>query len=184
MQIKKYNMKKIFPILSFAIVVSLSFNSIYDYSFTTIEGDTKTLGNYRQKKIVIITLPINETTETTRYLQRLDSLSKAHSSQLIMIGVPSFEDGYSASKKNTLKSWYRSKIGSQVIIAQGMYTRKVSGGQNQIFKWLTDKDLNTHFDIDVNGYGHQFFISETGELYGNIISEAKWSNRIFRELVH
>jgi len=175
---------KIYSMLFIAIPFALYFNGIYDYSFTTIEGNTKNLSDYRQKKIVIVTLPINETTETTRYLQRLDSLSRAHSAQIVMIAVPSYEDGYTASNKNALENWYRSKVGSQVIIAQGIYTRKASTEQNQIFKWLTDKNLNTHFDIDVSGYGHQFFISETGELYGNIISEAKWSNRIFNKLVH
>jgi glutathione peroxidase len=161
-----------------------SFSGLYDYSFTAIEGNTVAMSSYQQKTIIIVTLPISENAETNQYLARLDSLSNAHQGNLVMIGVPSIEDGYNSSNSAAMKDWYRSYLGSQFIIAAGMYTRKASGNnQDQIFKWLTDKNQNGHLDDDVQGIGSQFFISPAGELYGETGPEAKFSNHVFNRLV-
>jgi glutathione peroxidase-family protein len=176
-------MKKIFSITFISIIVFGYFTNIYDYSFLSAEGNIINLNSYQQKKIIFVTLPISQNNETNNYLERLDSLSRAHTTGIVMIGVPSYEDGYTSSSASTLNAWYRSKIGNQIIIGQGMYTRKNSSDQNQIFRWLTDKNLNSHFDIDVSNWGQQFFISGSGELVGVLGPEAKWSNRIFNKLV-
>jgi glutathione peroxidase len=176
--------KQYFLIASIILLSSFSFSGIYDYSFTTIEGSTVAMSSYQQKKIIIITLPVSENAENNLHLVRLDSLSAAHQGNVVMIGVPSIEDGYNSSNSAALRNWYRSHLGSQFIIASGMYTRKSSGNnQDQIFKWLTDKNLNGHFDNDVEGIGNQFFISPTGELYGALGPEAKFSNNVFNRLV-
>jgi glutathione peroxidase len=172
-------------LFALSCLISLSFaslSSIYDYSFTTIEGIQTSLNSYQGKKIIILTLPISQNTENNIYLQRLDSLSKAHQGNVVMIGVPSFEDGYSIEGSNNLKTWYRSILDSQFLISKGLHTRK-SSSQEPLFKWLTDKDLNRHFDLDVEGAGQQFFISETGNLYGVIDPEARMSNKIFNKLI-
>jgi len=64
-----------------------------------------------------------------------------------------------------------------------MYTRKSSSYQNEIFAWLTDKDLNGHFDKEVDGPGSEFFVSASGELYGVLGPEARWSDNLFNKLI-
>jgi glutathione peroxidase len=179
---KNEHMKNNFFAIAIFMITGISGPGIYDYSFTDMEGNTIALNNYRQKKIVIVTLSIIKSNENDKYLLRLDSLSKANPS-VVMIGIPAVEDGYAEQNATTLKNLYRSKMGNQFIIAKGMHTRKYSENQHSLYKWLTDKDFNTHFDKDAAGAGQQFFINETGEIYGVTGPEAKWSNKIFNRLV-
>jgi glutathione peroxidase len=174
--------KPYFLILSAFLLTGFTIPGIYEYSFNSIEGNDIYLNNYRNKKIVISTLPAVQTTENNNYLLRLDSLSRANPA-IIMIGIPSYEDGYTQQNAAALKNWYRSKLGNQFIIGRGMHTRKISSGQHSIFKWLTKKEWNQHFDNDVEGAGEQFFINENGELYGVLDPEVRWSNIIFNRLV-
>ena len=176
-------MCKIFSTVGIASLILFFFTSIYDYSFTSIEGNNVSLSSYQQKTIIIATLPVTVSAENNQHLARLDSLSRAHPSTLVMIGVPSVEDGYTEQNTESLKTWYRTYLGNQFVISKGMYTHKTSANQHPLFKWLTDKNLNMHFDMDVEGIGDQFFISENGTLYGVLGPEAKWSNNTFSRLI-
>lgn len=156
---------------------------IYDYSFTSIEGNIITMSSYQQKKIIITTLPVIQNAENNLHLARLDSLSRANQPEIVMIGIPSFENGYTEQNSDTLKNWYRSILGNQFIIGRGMYTHKTSSNQHQMFAWLTKTNLNNRFDVDVEGIGDQFYISENGTLYGVLGPGAKWSNNVFNRLI-
>lgn len=69
--------------------------------------------------------------------------------------------------KDSLKQWYRSILSMDVIVTEGMYTRKTSGSQQHpLFKWLTDKSKNNHFDNDVTGPRDKFIVWSDGELTG------------------
>ena len=141
--------------------------SIYSFSITSIEGNNKPLSAYQNKKILIITLPTQQTVSNDSLLRSLDSLRNANSSSLVIIGVPSYEDGYTANLKNQLKQWYRTILGTGIIITEGLRTRKTSGPQQHaLFKWLTDKDRNGHFDQDVAGPRYKFLVRANGELFG------------------
>src|SRR5690349_15251410 len=111
-------------------ILSLSFknynNSVYDYTVTTIEGQQINLSNYQGKKIIIVTLPIYQNTENNNYLLRLDSLSKLNRSDLVMIGFPSYENGYTNQDSVQLKTWYNSFLGVEFIVSKGVNTRKSS----------------------------------------------------------
>ena len=49
----------------------------------------------------------------------------------------------------------------------GLYTRKTSGSQQHpLFKFLTDKDRNGHFNRDVTGPRNKFVVWTDGELIG------------------
>ena len=176
-------MYKIFSTTILSSLLLISFTSIYDYSFISIEGNTINLSNYQQKIIIITTLPVTQTTENNLHLARLDSLSKAHPGDAIMIGVPSIEDGYTDQNAEALKTWYRSILGNQFIIGKGMYTHKTSTAQHSMFTWLTNKDYNQRFDQDIEGIGDLFFVSENGILYGVLGPDAKWSNNTFNRIV-
>lgn len=142
-------------------------DSIYDYSVPKIEGGSQPLSAWQGKKILIITLPVQQSASADSLLYCLDTLGSAHLEQLRIIAVPSYEDGYTASQQEQLKQWYNSKLGNYIVVANGLYTRKTSGTQQHLlFKWLTDVTLNENFNIDVGGPGYKFFVSGFGELYG------------------
>lgn len=168
----------------FALTSTIWLTGIYDHSVPTIEGGTQSLSDYEGKKILIITLPIVRTTSSDSLLYSLDTLAIERTASLKVIAVPSYEDGYLPAQKDSLKTWYRSKLGSYVTITDGLYTRKTSGIQQHVlFKWLTTVEENTHFDMDVAGSGFKFFLSSTGQLYGLLPSHTKiWSSAVQKTL--
>lgn len=161
-------MKRLILILSFFLFTSMiCVEGVYNYSIKTIEGQTKNLSDYQGKKILIITLPVQQTSSNDSLLNALNSLRTFHSNSVVIIAVPSYEDGYTPAVKNSLKQWYRSILSMEIIVTEGYITRKASGTiQHPLFKWLTDKNRNDHFDRDITGPGNKFIVSATGELIG------------------
>ena len=150
--------------------------SIYDYSVPKIQGGSQSLSAYQGKKILIITLPIVQNAAADSLLYCLDTLGAAHVSNLAIIAVPSYEDGFTAAQKNQLKQWYQSKLGNYIVITDGLYTRKTSGTQQHpLFKWLTIVALNESFDMDVEAPGFKFFVKSNGDLYGVLKQQTRIS---------
>lgn len=159
-------MSKLLLIIScFFLMSSVCVESIYTHSVTSIEGTNKPLNAYQGKKLLIVTLPIQQNPSSDSLLHSLDSIRMVYAGSLVIIGVPAYEDGYTAAMKESLKQWYRSILNMDIIVTEGLYTRKTSGSQQHpLFKWLTDKNRNDHFDEDVNGPKNKFIVWTTGEL--------------------
>lgn len=168
-----------FFVTSFCRVVN-----VYDFSVTTIEGASKSLSGYQGKKILIVTLPaeINDANDSTLY--SLDSLGDANEQALVIIGVPSYEDGYTKARKDELRLWYRNFLDTGVVVTEGMYTRKTSGSQQaSLFNWLTHHTENGHFDNDVTGPNTKFMIRGNGELYGVLEMHSKFGSSAMNRLL-
>jgi glutathione peroxidase len=158
--------------------------SIYTYSVTSIEGTSKPLNAYTGKKLLIITLPTQQNASGDSLLRSLDSIRAAYTSTVQIIAVPAYEDGYTPAIKNQLKQWYRSILGMGIIVTEGMYTRKTSGSQQHyLFKWLTDKTKNGHFDQDVAGPRHKFMIWTDGELTAAMVARTRLNSPTINELL-
>ena len=168
-------MSKLILIIScFFLSVTTWGQSIYTYSVTSIEGENKPLSAYQGKKILFITLPVQQNTSNDSLLHSLDSIRTAYTSTLQIIAVPSYEDGYTDALKNSLKTWYRSILGMGIIVTEGMRTRKTTGTQqHELFKWLTQKEKNVHFDQDVAGPRHKFFVWTDGELVAAMVAQTR-----------
>lgn len=178
-------MTKSLLIVSFILLTGWIYTeSIYTHSVTTIEGVHKPLNVYQGKKILVMTLPINRNSSNDSLLHSLDSLKSAHNSSLIIIATPSYEDGYTPARKDSLRQWYRSILSMDVIVTEGMYTRKTSGSQQHpLFKWLTDKSRNDHFDRDVTGPKNKFIVWTDGELVGALGAPTKLGGNTLNNLL-
>jgi glutathione peroxidase-family protein len=164
--------------------VSASAQNIYDYSITTIDTVSHPLSKYTGKKIMIAILPSTKTEDDSLYLGRLDSIFNTYSEQLMIIGVPSYEDGYTEDTTINLPQWYKSLLDSQILITQIMYTHKSSDTlQNPLFGWLTHSRQNNHFDDEAEGPGETYFINEQGELYGVFTPMARWSDKVLNKML-
>lgn len=128
--------------------------------------------------MLFITLPVTQNSSADSMLYSIDSLGDAHEGTLKIIGVPSYEDGYTNAQKNSLRQWYRTKLDSSIVITEGMKTRKTSSNQAPLFAWLTNVAQNGHFDEDVTGPGMKFFIRENGELFGVLKQRTRLSNPV------
>ncbi len=141
--------------------------NIYSFSVTSIEGVSKPLTACQGKKIMVVSLPTQQNSTNNAMLYKLDSLGAAYTGTLQIIAVPAYENGYTAIRKMELQLWYRSILGQDIIVTEGMYIRKTSGNdQHPLFKWLTYSTENTHFNLDADGVGKFFMVGTTGTLYG------------------
>jgi len=168
--------------LSIFFVASLWITSIYSFSVPKIEGGNQSLSAYQGKKILIITLPTQQSAAADSMLYCLDTLAAANSTTLSVIAVPSYEDGYTSALQNQLKQWYRSKLGNYIVITEGLYTRKTSGTQQHaLFKWLTKVTENEYFNMDVTGPWFKFFVKGNGDLYGVHIPQTPLTSSAVRK---
>jgi glutathione peroxidase-family protein len=179
-------MKKFITIIAGAFLISTTAfsQSVYTYSVQSIEGPNKPLNACAGKKLLVITLPIQQNASSDSLLRSLDSIRAAYTSTLQIIAVPSYEDGYTPAIKNQLKQWYRSILSMDIIVTEGMYTRRTSGNQQHaFFKWLTDKTKNGHFDQDVAGSRHKFMVWTDGELTAAMVARTKLNSPTMNELL-
>jgi glutathione peroxidase len=139
---------------------------IYEQEIKNIDGNTIRLNGYKGKKLLVITLSGQESDSSI--MSQLTIFQSKYQDKIETIGVADFEDGYSiARKKEIKKSIKNSKV--NLTITEGMKVKKTSGSEQSPFmKWLTDKNGNKHFNQDVEGVGHKFFMDETGDLYAVI----------------
>jgi glutathione peroxidase len=168
----------------FFLTSAVCVESIYTHSVTTIEGVNKPLSAYQGKKLLILTLPVQQNASNDSLLQALNSVGLAYAGSLVIIAVPSYEDGYTPAIKDSLKQWYRSMLGAGIIVTEGLYTRKTSGNQQHpLFRWLTDKDKNSFFDDDVTGPGDKFIVWPNGELTSVLGSPIKIGGSIMNTVL-
>lgn len=176
--------KIIFIIFCFFLLSMTCTESIYTHSIVTIEGQIKTMADFQGKKILIITLPIQQNASNDSLLYSIDSLRAAHAGSLVVIAVPAFEDGYTPAIKEQLKNWYRTKLSTAIIITEGLYTRKTSGSQQHpLFQWLTDKNKNGKLNEDVLGERNKFFVWTDGELLAALGAQIKIGGSTMNSLI-
>lgn len=158
--------------------------SIYTYSVPTIEGHLKQMSDYQGKKILIVTLPVQQNAAGDSMLFSLDSLRAVHAGTLTVIGVPAYEDGYTSAIKEQLRDWYMTRLDTAVIISEGLYTRKTSGTQQHpLFQWLTMKEKNGHFDQDISGVQNKFFVWTDGQLLAVLGTLVKIKSSVINSLI-
>ncbi|MGE5518907.1 MAG: hypothetical protein ACM3VS_03190 [Candidatus Dadabacteria bacterium] len=158
--------------------------SIYEVSVTTASGKPVMLKEFKGKKLLVIVLPFTNTSADSSFLHSVDLLSRNNIQKLQVIAVPSVDDGLFKGDLPQRINFYTSILGSQVIITTPMYTRKGAGTiQHSLFSWLTHKEKNLHFDIDVNGPGDKFIINESGELVGVFHEDLTIKSKSFARLL-
>ncbi len=164
----------------------LSFDgSLHDFSVPLIEGGNRSLSVYSDKKVMIVTLPLQQTANTDSMLYSLDTLAAARANELKVVAVPSIEDGFTVGQKNELLQWYRSKLDTSIIITDGLYTHKSSGiQQHPLFVWLTHDAENGVFDVDANSPGFKYICNNSGKLYAVLNTHTKMHGSLVQKVLN
>lgn len=174
-------MKPIVALITISLMLSVGqVDGLYRIAIKNIDGNTIALSQYKGKKLLFILLPLSAQ-DTTVSIKDIARLQTKYQSSLIVIGVPPEEAGYKAENAEKLKKAYRD-AGANFIIAEGMKMKKGTG-QSPLFQWLTNKDMNRHFDHDVRGVGSKFFVDEGGELYAVMGPELALTNPLMDRIL-
>jgi glutathione peroxidase len=148
-------------------------------SFTTIDGENFSLSFYSGKKVLFIIAPLAQADSSFTQIQ---SFASRYQDTVKVIAIPSFEDGYQATNATALKAMYSN---TGIVLTEGMHTKKTSGAnQSLLMKWLTDKSRNYHYDMDAQGIGQKFFVSEQGSLFAVLVPQTSLQHPIVNSIVH
>ncbi len=114
--------------------------SVYDLSFTGIDGAQKSLRLYVGKKILLVNTASN--CGFTAQYEALETLSRTYNDQLVVLGFPSndFKNQESAGN-DEIAAFCKINFGVTFPLAQKSSVKK-SPGQNPVFKWLSEPALN------------------------------------------
>jgi len=139
-------------------------NSIYQLQIQNIEKKQIAISEYKGKKIIIAVMDVASPNLTK--LIFLDSLLKQNKNKLAVILVPLKKEDEEVSKKQ-LKKLLLDSLKISYDISLPISVKKTDGAnQHALFKWLTDKNSNTHFDKDVVSTEDVFIVNENGKLFG------------------
>lgn len=163
---------------------TLNAQNLYSISVYSIEGVKKPLTICQGKKILVVTLPVQQTTAADTLLQGLAALHATYGDSLIIIATPSYEDGYTPQIKSSLQQWYRTILPASIIVTEGLFTRKTSSTQQHpLFKFLTSKERNLRFDQDVTGPNSKFVIWKNGEMIGVLDAQTAIAGSVIHGLL-
>lgn len=135
--------------------------SIYDLSFTDINGNTVALSSFKGKKILFVNTA-SECGFTGQYTE-LQELHKTHGDKVVLIGFPCDQfGGQEPGSEEEIKSFCTKNYGVDFLMASKIDVK----GENQhpIYQWLTSKSENGVDNSTVMWNFEKFIVSENGEL--------------------
>jgi glutathione peroxidase len=138
-----------------------STTSIYDYTATSIDGKAIPLSTFRGKKILIVNVA-SRCGFTPQY-EELEQLSKEYAEHLVVLGFPSNDFlGQEPGTNEEIASFCRLSYG---VTFPMMTKSSVTGeGRNDVFRWLTDKNLNGWNEREPKWNFYKYLVSDSGEL--------------------
>ncbi|HLO83137.1 MAG TPA: glutathione peroxidase [Chitinophagaceae bacterium] len=136
--------------------------SIFDIPIVMNNGSTKTLAEYRGKKIMIV-----NTASDCGYTNQFDDLQRLYESEkdkLVIIGFPS--NDFKEQEKGTdaeIESFCRLNYGVTFPLVQKSQVKK-GAGQHPIYQWLTSKEKNGWNSKGPSWNFSKYLIDENGVL--------------------
>jgi glutathione peroxidase len=144
--------------------------SIYDYTFTTLEGKKVKISDYKGKKIMFVNTA-SQCGYTPQY-EQLEQISKKYAGKLVLLGFPSNDFGQQEPGSNEeIKQFCTKNYSVTFTMSQKI---EVKGDQiDPIYQWLTQKDLNGKMDSEVKWNFQKYLVNEKGELTDMFPSKIK-----------
>ena len=135
-------------------------NSLYNISINSIDNEPIELSNFKGKFILFVNVA-----SYCGYTNQYSDLQKLHETydNLEVIGLPCnqflFQEPFS---EDTIKQFCSSNYGVNFIMTEKINVK--GKNQHEIYKWLTDKDLNKIKDSKVKWNFQKYLVNKSGEL--------------------
>lgn len=145
-------------------------STIYDIEINSLEGTPIDLNSYKGKKILFVNVA-SECGFTGQY-EGLQKLHEAYKNELVIIGVPCNQfGGQEPGNALAIRSFCERNYGVEFLITEKVDVK----GENQhaLYKWLTDKNLNTKKNSSVKWNFQKYLIDENGQLIDYFYSITK-----------
>ena len=145
--------------------------SFYDYSAISIEGDTISMSDYKNKKILIVNLA-SKCGYTYQY-EDLQKLHEQYGDKIAVLGFPSNDFLYQEPGNNEkIKSFCSKNYGVTFQLFSKSSVKK-NNKQQPIYSWLSHKELNNKVDYAPSWNFCKYLIDENGDLVNYFNSKVK-----------
>ncbi len=135
--------------------------SIYDYSFTSIEGQAVSLASYKGKYMLLVNVA-SQCGFTPQY-EELEQLSEKYKEKLVVIGFPANDFmGQEPGTNDEIKTFCKVRYGVTFPLSQKVSV--VSPARSDVFRWLTDDSLNGWNDKAPKWNFYKYLVTPGGEL--------------------
>ena len=145
--------------------------SIYDYTLKDIDGKEISMSSFKGKKIIIVNVA-SKCGYTPQY-EGLEKLHKDYGDKVNILGFPSNDFLWQEpGKNNEIKQFCSVNYG---VTFQLFDKIKVTKGkdQNDLYTWLSHKDLNGINDSAPSWNFYKYLIDEKGDLVSLYSSKTK-----------
>ena len=144
--------------------------SIYDYTFTTLEGKKVKLSEYKGKKILFVNTA-SQCGFTYQYAG-LQELYTKYKDKMVIIGFPSNQFGEQEPGDNKeIKTFCTKNYGVDFPMSEKIDVKGPK--QDPIYHWLTSKDMNGKLDSEVKWNFQKYLIDENGNFVQMYLSKVK-----------
>lgn len=137
---------------------SMNAKKFYDFKITAIEGNEIDFSNYKGKKVMIV-----NTASACGFTPQYDDLQKlheTHGTKLTILGFPANNfGGQEPGTNDEIGAFCRKNFGVTFQLFQ-----KVDVKENELFKWLCDKEQNGWNSEAPNWNFCKYLLNENGEL--------------------
>ena len=79
-------------------------STLYSLHFTTLEGNNKSMQDFQGKKLLVLVLPVTNSSADSTFLHKVDTFSRRYADSVTFVGVPAQEFGYQAANAGALLS--------------------------------------------------------------------------------
>ena len=137
-------------------------NSIYELSVQLNNGAIESLSKYRNKKILLVNTA-SDCGYTNQY-EALELLYEKNADKLVIIGFPAndFKEQEKGSDEE-IAQFCKINYGVTFALAKKSTVRK-SDQQNEVFRWLSDKNKNGWLDRAPQWNFSKYLVNENGLL--------------------
>lgn len=136
--------------------------SIYDFTVRTIDGSSKSLGDYRGRPLLVVNVA-SQCGLTPQY-EGLEELHDRYGAKgLAVLGFPANEFGaQEPGSEEEIKAFCTSRFG----VKFDMFAKvKVKGpGIDPLFDYLTSKETNPRFAGDIRWNFNKFLVGRAGQV--------------------
>ena len=163
-------MKTIYTLIFTLIsTIMISQNSVNDFTITTIDGDKKSLAQFKGKKILIVNTA-SQCGFTSQY-EQLHDVHEKYADNLVVIGFPANNfGGQEPGSNDQIHSFCQKNYGVSFLLSEKISVK----GDNihPLFKWLNEQENNS-FKGDIMWNFEKFLIDEQGSLIQRFRSTTK-----------
>jgi glutathione peroxidase len=149
---------------------SKSSTSIFDISYSTIDGKVTTLQEFKGKKILIVNVA-SKCGFTPQYAE-LEKLYETYKDKLVIVGFPANDFLKQEPGTNAEIAQFCS-LTYGVTFPMAAKISVIGNDKHPMYKWLTDKKLNGWNDQEPQWNFCKYLIDENGELVKVFPSKTK-----------